>query len=222
MKCNQNRNLFLKKKKAAGKLVVGFAGALLCVVLAGCSHTDKAMPISIGKALSTDEADGDEGCDLTREITVASEVSGGNVSGEQDLYVYVCGAVNVPGVVVLPTGSRCNDALKAAGGFREDAARECVNLAEPVQDGMQLYFPTIQEKEQSALAAAERAAGLVDINSADVTLLCTLPGIGETKARGIVAYREQHGAFASTEAIMQVPGIKESAYSQIKDLIIAK
>ena len=104
----------------------------------------------------------------------------------------------------------------------QDADRESVNLAELVCDGMQIYFPTVQEAEEQEAVTEAAETGLVDINSAGVEQLCSLPGIGEAKARAIVFYREQNGAFASVEAIMQVPGIKESAYSQIKDLVIAK
>ncbi len=215
---NKDQN-YIIKKKAAGKRVRWFAGALLCVVLSGCGKADKALPFTFGETLSED-------FDLAEPLAVeegnAMDLSQGDIPKEQELYVYVCGAVNSPGVVVLPEGSRCNDALEAAGGFRQDADRESVNLAELVCDGMQIYFPTVQEAEEQEAATEAAETGLVDINSAGVEQLCSLPGIGEAKARAIVSYREQNGAFASIEAIMQVPGIKESAYSQIKDLVIAK
>ena len=75
--------------------------------------------------------------------------------------------------------------------------------------------------EAAAFAAeeAERKSGMVNINTADVSELMTLTGIGERRAQDIVSYRETHGAFNSPEDIMQVSGIKQSSYDKIKDKI---
>ena len=138
------------------------------------------------------------------------------------IYVHVCGAVVSPGVVEVPQGSRAQAAVDAAGGFREDADTAFVNLAATVTDGEQLYIPTLEEAE--ALRASEEAARscMVDLNSADVKQLCTLPGIGESRAGDIIAYRQENGGFTGIEDIMNVPGIKESTYNKIKDLITIK
>lgn len=143
---------------------------------------------------------------------------------EQLLYVYVCGAVESPGVVALAPGSRVEDALKAAGGFAEEADRNGVNLADWVTDGERLYFPAEGEAEvpEAAGASAQKSAGLVNINSAGTEELCTLPGIGEARAADIISYREKNGGFGSVEDIMKVPGIKTGAYGKIKDRITVK
>jgi len=133
--------------------------------------------------------------------------------------VYVCGAVAEPGVVEIPEGSRAEDALAAAGGFAGEAAPEAVNLADWVTDGQMLYFPTKEEAEE---LAQQKAPGLVNINTADAAQLCTLPGIGESRAADIVAYREKNGPFESCEDIMKVPGIKTSAYEKIRDKITVR
>ena len=65
----------------------------------------------------------------------------------------------------------------------------------------------------------QAASGLVNINTADVALLCTLPGIGETRAKAIIAYREQKGSFGKVEDIKKVSGIKEGEFGKIKELI---
>lgn len=137
-----------------------------------------------------------------------------------EIRVYVCGAVVSPGVVSLPEDSRAEDALAAAGGFAENAWREYVNLAERVQDGEKLYFPTLEETE--GLSLQEPDSGLVNINTADVAALCTLPGIGESRANDIIAYREANGPFESCEDIMNVTGIKTSVYNKIKDKITVR
>lgn len=141
---------------------------------------------------------------------------------EQEICVYVCGAVETPGVVFLPAGSRAADALEAAGGFAPDAAEEAVNLAAKVSDGEKLYFPACGEYAAQAEQEKAAASGLININTADAAQLCTLPGIGESRAADIIAYRESHGGFAACEDIMRVSGIKESVYSKISSRITVK
>jgi len=154
--------------------------------------------------------------------------------------VYVCGAVMCPGVVDIPEGSRAEDALLAAGGFSPDAGREALNLADWVTDGQMLYFPTEKEaaewKNQGYTAQSgspaggsqgtgttqNPASGLVNINTADKALLCTLPGIGESRAADIIAYREKNGSFETCGDVMKVSGIKTSVYEKIRDKITVR
>ena len=160
----------------------------------------------------------------TAEMTGAGSAD----DGTSEILVHVCGAVVSPGVVSLPEGARAQDALDAAGGFAEDAGRSYVNLAGRVSDGQQLYFPTMEEAERLSETEGlkgspqEADSGLVNINTADVAALCTLPGIGESRARDIIAYREANGAFESCEEIMEVSGIKASVYGKISGRITVK
>ena len=116
-------------------------------------------------------------------------------------------------------------------------ATRLVNQAQPVSDGQQIYVPTQEEaeagdysmQEESTSTAVssggntdESVSGMVNINTADAAALKTLTGIGEAKAQAILSYREEHGAFSTVEEIMQVPGIKESTFSAIKDKIAVK
>ena len=161
-----------------------------------------------------------------------------NATEPIELYVHVCGAVKAPGVYVLPEGSRVVDAVEAAGGTLESASEESLNQALPVTDGMQIYVPTMEEAEKSqewihtgersgqpgsaAVSESNDSTGKININTADVTTLCTLPGIGESRASSIVAYREEHGGFSTIEDIMKVSGIKDAAFGKIKDKICVK
>lgn len=154
----------------------------------------------------------------TEGVPPGSESAAEPSLGAELIRVYVCGAVANPGVVEVRQGSRAEDALLAAGGFAQDAGREAVNLADWVADGQMLYFPTKEEAQQER---AESGQGLVNINTADAAQLCTLPGIGESRAADIIAYREKNGGFASCEDIMKVPGIKTSVYEKICDKIRA-
>ena len=161
--------------------------------------------------------------------------SGETVSGTEQtaLHVFVCGSVRRPDVYMLPEGSRITDAVRAAGGFSEDAARDALNLAELLSDGEKVRIPSMEEwktaeaqtspgeAENASRTAAPRDGGRISLNTAGQKELMTLPGIGESRAARIIAWREQHGPFRSTEDLMKVPGIKQATYNELKDRITA-
>ena len=191
---------------------------LLCILFTGCKGKDASLELILAE-------------DTVQETTEDLQEDNMQLSGAfqkepaltetkvQSIYVHVCGAVNSPGVVELSKEARVADALAAAGGFCENAHTDYVNQAARLEDGQQLYFPTVEEvcllKEQESSIAE----GLVNINTADESRLCTLPGIGQAKAQDIIAYREAHGEFVRIEDIMKVSGIKQSAYDKICDKI---
>ena len=176
--------------------------------------------------------------------TDRAELSDASSEEEKTLVVHICGAVSAPGVYELPAGSRIIDAVEAGGGFLPEAEEACCNLAEEIVDGCQIYIMTksescadgqtekkagIQTSPDSDMQTTDRNVrsnsapalenGLVNLNTADVAALMTLPGIGESRAKAIISYREQHGAFAQIEDIMKISGIKQAAFSKIKDKI---
>ncbi len=173
-----------------------------------------------------------------------TELSDAPAEKAPTLVVHICGAVSTPGVYELPAGSRIIDAVEAGGGFLPEADEACCNLAEAIEDGCQIYIMTktescaggqtekkagIQTSPDGGLQTTDRNVrsnsapaldnGLVNLNTADVAALMTLPGIGESRAKAIISYREQHGAFVKIEDIMKISGIKEAAFSKIKDKI---
>ena len=142
--------------------------------------------------------------------------------------VHVCGEVANPGIYELPAGSRIYEAVKAAGGFTENAAEESVNLASPIEDGVQIRIYSKDEAETLAAGAAPfdgfEASGegkepVVNLNTATKEELMTLSGIGESRAEDIIRYREENGGFQNIEDIMKVSGIKDAAFQKIKDRI---
>ena len=138
--------------------------------------------------------------------------------------VYVCGAVNTPGVYSLPEGSRIYEALAAAGGMCAGADQLFLNQAEVILDGQQIYVPTEEEAEAFSSQAAVRIKqseddGRVNLNTATREELMALPGIGEAKADSILNYREEHGGFKTIEELMQIPGIKKGVFEKLKDSI---
>lgn len=146
--------------------------------------------------------------------------------------VFVCGAVDQPGVYLLEGEARVVDAINAAGGMNDEADRDYINQAMLLNDGMKVYIPT---KEETAgldtgisdgnmgmctdpVKAADKG-GKVNINTADAGELMTLPGIGEAKAALIIEYRTNTGKFGCIEDIMKISGIKKGMFDRIKDRI---
>ena len=184
----------------------------------GCSKKEEAVFI---RADTGEGASAEEAVPVRREEDESYSVIG----------VFVCGAVNCEGVYELPKGSRVIDAVNAAGGDRDDADRTYINQAEYVSDTEKIEIPTIEETQ--ILRAAENgpdagageadnnkdSSGLVNINTAGREELMTLPGIGESKASGIIKYRESHGPFGNKEEIMNVSGIGSSVYEKLEDCI---
>lgn len=219
-------------------LVRCFALCAAVTLLTGC-ESDRAVTLS--DLTSGDEPPCEEAGDITggssAGVTVvtaapeegtAGDSTAHNTGGTMDdacVYVYVCGSVVTPGVYELEQGSRVCDALEAAGGFSEGADENRINLAAGVRDGEMIFFPMEGEEIPDAAAGyaygieGSAEGGLININTADVTLLCTLPGIGESKAKAIIRYREEHGAFRDITEIRNVSGIGENLYRDIADLI---
>ncbi len=150
--------------------------------------------------------------------------------------VHICGAVESPGVYTLEDGSRVYQAIEMAGGMTKEADSDYLNQADFLTDGMKIYVPTQaelaemgglqawQETGPAAGAAAGTAkesetSSLININTAGEELLCRLPGIGSSKAKSIISYREKNGSFQKIEDIMNVEGIKDGLFQKIKDSI---
>lgn len=171
----------------------------------------------------------------TTEEAVTTATTTEMVEQPDEVAVYVCGAVRQPGVYYVAGSAIRETAVRMAGGFSDDADVTYVNLAQTIIAGEQIYIPTLEEtagillsEREDETASAEHASadtnaernGKININTAGKELLMTLPGIGESKADAIIAYREAQGKFQNTEELMQIRGIKEGIYNQIKDLII--
>lgn len=140
--------------------------------------------------------------------------------------VHIAGAVNNPGIVVLEEGSRIVDALEAAGGETEEADLNKLNLAYVLSDGEKLYIPTKNEEEQEYITQGkgqmQEEENTVNINTATVEQLTTLPGIGEATASKIIEYRKENGKFKKVEDLKNVPGIGDSKFQNIKEMLKVK
>ncbi len=202
-----------KNKRIRMILIFGMWSAIL---LGGCTQQPEFVDVQLKDNESTEQETG------IKQEPFPVEENGTASQDMQPVVVHVCGAVMQPGVYELSKGSRIAQAVDVAGGFAEDADESYVNLAELLTDGTQIYIPT---KEEALVLRQEsqevgNSSGKVNINTADKALLCTLPGIGETRATDIIAYRQKNGGFSSIEDIMKVSGIKEAGFQKIKDKIV--
>jgi competence protein ComEA len=135
---------------------------------------------------------------------------------QETITVHVSGQVVAPGLVVVADGSRLADAIAAAGGTTRDADLERVNLATPIQDGQQVVIPGIGE---DAAGVATATDGMVHINSATVSDMEQLPGVGPVLAERIVAFREENGPFTTVEDLLDVSGIGEAKLDALRDAV---
>jgi len=150
-------------------------------------------------------------------------------SAAADVLVHVCGAVRSPGVVRLPAGARIADALDLAGGPTARAELAGVNLAAKVADGQQVVVPergaqpvaggSAADPAAAAAGTAAAAGGLVNINTASLSELDTLQGVGPSTAQKIIDYRTANGGFTSVEQLKDVPGIGDAKFAALKDFV---
>lgn len=150
----------------------------------------------------------------------------------KELVVYVCGAVESPGIYSLPENSRLYEAIRMAGGFSKEADPAYHNLARSIEDGERIYILSSSETKaltteqqvagEEGTASISQANGLINLNTATAEQLMTLPGIGEARAADILAYRAKIGQFTDVEELMNVSGIGEARFEKIKDKITVK
>ena len=155
---------------------------------------------------------------------------------ESVIIVHVSGAVNCPGIVELNENSRIADAIEKAGGLKENACIDEINLAYVLEDGIKIHIPTVEEQKEKDNEEKDdlyitgesktteknnnqKKTGKININTATQEELETLPGIGPTTALKIINYRNENGKFKSIEDIKEVSGIGESKFNTIKDMI---
>lgn len=134
---------------------------------------------------------------------------------EQYIYVDIKGAVQSPGVYKMFADARLKDVVEKAGGFLPEADQLQVNLAQRLLDGQMIIIPKVGEDGRQSIA--DEANEKVRINYADAETLKKLPGIGDTKARAIIQYREEYGLFQTVDELLNVAGIGRSTLEQIQN-----
>ncbi len=204
-------------------IVLLFYFNLIIFFVSGCDYAPALIQPS-------EEATFQEANEEETSKNISEDNSSQVTQDNRIIYVHVCGAVKNPGLYELPAGSRADAAVKAAGGMTKDAEESQINLAQILEDGMQLYVPTEDEvgegltgvqnqAKTGAEAANENASSQININTATIEELMTLSGIGESKAKAIIEYRETNGLFSTIEDVKNVSGIGDGIFEKIKDYI---
>ncbi len=151
-----------------------------------------------------------------------------------EIAVHIIGAVKKEGIIYIEEGSRIADVIKMAGGETKEADLSQINLAYIVQDGEKIYIPNKNEKISEYIINSNgdtliEADNLnnnigkekkVNINTANLSELDTLPGIGPAIAQRIIDYREENGNFKSIDELQNVKGIGDAKFEEVKDSII--
>lgn len=158
---------------------------------------------------------------------------------DQPVVVSVVGLVHTPGLVTLAPGARIADALKAAGGSADGADTMGLNMARQVEDGEQIVVGMAPIKGQPAVLGSSVSPGsaapgtpsstprpakgaptaLINLNTATVEQLDTLPGVGPARAAAIVAWRNAHGKFTSVDQLGEVDGIGPGRLEKLRPLV---
>ena len=140
----------------------------------------------------------------------------------EQLVFDIAGAVNEPGVYRLPIGSITDEAIKMAGGLHSNADQayidKNINLAQELQDHSKIYIPFKNEVASTNIQTSSiNTSGKISLNTATLSQLDTLPGIGPVYAGRIVDYRNEHGRFTNTNELLNIQGIGSSLFSRLKD-----
>lgn len=176
----------------------------------------------------------------TNEENTTEEQNTTNSEISSKIIIYITGQVRKEGVYELDENSRITDAIEMAGGLKEEANIENINLAEILEDGTKICIPNKKEnnKQTENINLIQKNTGntteiskknntenkqnqntKININTATQTELETLPGIGPSTALKIVNYRKDNGKFKNIEDIKNVSGIGDSKFNNIKNLI---
>lgn len=155
-----------------------------------------------------------------------------------NIVVHVIGEVKKPGVIKLKEGSRIIDAINKCGGQTEEADLSKINLAYVLNDGSQIYIPRIKEDIQNTTIMKTEAGEnvivnnvtqgedeksiKVNLNTATLEKLMTLPGVGESTAQKIIEYRNQNKKFNSVDELKNVSGIGETKLNALKEYVYVK
>ena len=139
---------------------------------------------------------------------------------DRSIYVHIEGCVNNSGLIKTTEGIRLYELIDLAGGATDDADLSKVNLASIISDTQKVYIPKtfVYEESENEFSSISQE-GIVNINTANLSELQTLDGIGPSMANKIISYREKEGYFTKPEDIMNVSGIGESKYNKIKEKI---
>ncbi len=154
---------------------------------------------------------------------------------EGKIIVHITGEVKNTGILVLKEEARIADAIESAGGATEEADLNKINLAYTLKDGQKIYIPNKEDEENIAYITEGSGNNVsvengdesemkekikININTASQAELEELPGIGEAIASRIIEYREENGTFNKIEDLLNVKGIGDAKFAEIKEYVV--
>lgn len=194
-------------------------------------HSDPAADPERGASMnSKSPADSVPGRGARTSSPAAPDAADQDPNADESFPVYVCGAVRHPQVLRVSAGMVLDDLVQQCGGLTETADAAAVNLAMAVKPNSRIYIPNVGESPQDAAgpnsdtaAAADSRSdgpgGGINLNTADLQQLCSLPGIGARTAERILADRARNGPFTDVEDLARVPGIKSGKLEVLRPLV---
>ena len=203
--------------------LVGLALVVVALLAGAGLWYTRSLPRPIDVATSAGTAPAPAVNDAAVPAAASSSASA-SASPSAVLIIDVTGAVRRPGVFEFAPGDRVVDAVQRAGGARETADLTLLNLAAPLVDGQQILVPkrgaaTTTTTAGTGSTTTGSTGGMVNINTADEATLETLNGIGPVLAASIVAYRTEHGPFASVDQLDEVSGIGPATLEDLRSQV---
>jgi competence protein ComEA len=205
-------------------LAMGAAAVVAAAIAGAWLFLDQPASVALSPVASRTTAGpaGGSTAATTAPGGAPSTVSTGLATAAPGLVVDVVGQVARPGVVHLAAGARVIDALAAAGGALAGVDLTTINLARKLTDGEQVALGVVGAPNAGpapVAGASGSTTGPIDLNSATLSELDSLPGVGPVLAAHILDWRAAHGRFTSVDELRQVSGIGESKYADLKGLV---
>ncbi len=247
----QKLNTFIRKLNKVQKTALIIV-AILCIGIAlflfyqflSAEETEATSETQVENIKNNDKQDLNETKNETEDYNTQDDIDNGtstSLFGTKQLgniVVHVIGEVKKPGVIKLKEGARIIDAINKCGGQTEEADLSKINLAYVLDDGSQIYIPRVKEDIQNTTIMKTEAGNnvvvnnvtqgddeksiKVNLNTATLEKLMTLPGVGESTAQKIIEYRNKNKKFKTIDELKSVSGIGDAKFNSLKDYIYVK
>ena len=197
-------------------------------------NKDNDKIINVESSINTDNDKNEENKEQKDDNSKEQIVNGGGI------FVHIDGYINNPGVYEIKENDRIKTLIDKAGGFKEGYSIKNINLAAKLSDGDKIYIPSVSEekviennnnintnlsgKGQNVKSDGNNVSIMknnskININTANISELKQITGIGESTANKIIDYRENVGKFKKIEDIKEVKGIGDAKYESLKNKI---
>ena len=197
-------------------------------------NKDNDKIINVESSINTDNDKNEENKEQKDDNGKEQIVNGGGI------FVHIDGYINNPGVYEIKENDRIKKLIDKAGGFKEGYSIKNINLAAKLSDGDKIYIPSVSEEKNSEnnnninINSSGKGQNVksdrnnvsimknnskININTANISELKQITGIGESTANKIIDYRENVGKFKKIEDIKEVKGIGDAKYESLKNKI---